>query len=273
MPTPQTTKPKPQPNPAPATTLNAVDWQAPWLADWRATARPILEATASGDSLHVALNASPGPVRFVAADALPSGTPYEAFIAQTKQVPTRENLHDALNALAWLQYPQTKAMLNRLQGQEIAERGIGGTRGKLRDAITVFDENGAVLWGERAAHIARALAERRWLNALHDPRASWLNGGLRISLFGHALLEKLAAPRLNITAHVIALRIARPCTAPERDCVLAAALRAKFEAQASSEGIFPGRFFVPLPVLGVPGWHPSNAEPVFYAQADVFRLP
>ncbi|MFW9622167.1 MAG: DUF3025 domain-containing protein, partial [Macromonas sp.] len=29
--------------------------------------------------------------------------------------------------------------------------------------------------------------------------------------------------------------------------------------------------FTPLPVLGVPGWWPANADPTFYADAQVFR--
>jgi len=31
--------------------------------------------------------------------------------------------------------------------------------------------------------------------------------------------------------------------------------------------------FVPLPVLGVPGWWLPNEAPVFYADAQVFRPP
>jgi hypothetical protein len=31
--------------------------------------------------------------------------------------------------------------------------------------------------------------------------------------------------------------------------------------------------FLPLPVLGVPGWWPDNESPSFYEDADVFRPP
>ena len=31
--------------------------------------------------------------------------------------------------------------------------------------------------------------------------------------------------------------------------------------------------FAHLPVLGVPGWWQANEDPVFYADASVFRLP
>jgi hypothetical protein len=31
--------------------------------------------------------------------------------------------------------------------------------------------------------------------------------------------------------------------------------------------------FAHLPVLGVPGWWPENADPAFYADTSVFRPP
>ena len=33
----------------------------------------------------------------------------------------------------------------------------------------------------------------------------------------------------------------------------------------------PAKPFLPLPVLGVPGWWPANENPGFYDDADVFR--
>jgi hypothetical protein len=44
----------------------------------------------------------------------------------------------------WLRFPQAKRRLNELQA-EIARGGTGATRVPLRDALTLFDENGAVL--------------------------------------------------------------------------------------------------------------------------------
>jgi hypothetical protein len=65
-----------------------------------------------------ALNAHPAaPRRFVAQDALPAGEPYEAFIARTRCVPTRNNLHDAFNGLVWLAEPELKGRLNALQAE------------------------------------------------------------------------------------------------------------------------------------------------------------
>ena len=45
------------------------------------------------------------PVRFVPHESRPRGEAYEAFIARTGCVPTRDNLHDLFNALVWLTFP------------------------------------------------------------------------------------------------------------------------------------------------------------------------
>ena len=80
-------------------------------------------------------------------------------------------------------------------------------------------------------------------------RACWAEA--RLTLVGHALLEKLStAPRKALTAHVL----------------LADPLALDADGWASKP-------FWPLPVLGVPGWWPSNRDPAFYADSAVFRPP
>ena len=79
--------------------------------------------------------------KFVSQSELSSDIAYEAFIYSHKRIPTRDNLHDFLNGLCWLRFPQTKSRLNFLQAQEITSQGVGATRGPLRDALTLFDEN------------------------------------------------------------------------------------------------------------------------------------
>jgi hypothetical protein len=205
-----------------------LDWSAPWLA-------PLAEASTR-----------PAPVRFVAADALPQGEAYEAFIARTGSVPTRDNLHDHFNRLVWQRHPAIKQRLNQLQAAEIEARGVGATRGALRDALTLFDENGA-LWPAAPAPLAEALAARDWHAVFLTHRALWQHH--RFEIFGHALLEQLAtAPRKGLTAHVL---LADPL-----------ALTA---AQWASKP------FLPMPVLGIPGWWPANEDPEFYANKQVFR--
>jgi Protein of unknown function (DUF3025) len=205
-----------------------IDWTQPWLA-------PLREA-----AVH------PAPVRFVAADALPAGEAYEAFIARTADVPTRDNLHDHFNRCIWHRHPRIKQRLNQLQAAEIAARGIAATRGALRDALTLFDENGA-LWPDAPPRLAQALAARDWRALFVTHRELWRHH--RFEVFGHALLEQLAsAPRKGLTAHVL-------LTDP---LVLTPAQWA-------------AKPFLPLPVLGIPGWWPANQDPAFYEDKQVFR--
>ncbi len=188
----------------------------------------------------------PAPVRFVAADVLPEGEAYEAFIARTGSVPTRDNLHDHFNRLVWHRHPAIKQRLNQLQAAEIAARGVGATRGALRDALTLFDENGA-LWLGAPAPLTQALAARDWHALFVTHRALWQHH--RFEVFGHALLEQLAtAPRKGLTAHVL---LADPL--------------------ALTPLQWASKPFLPLPVLGIPGWWPANQNPAFYEDTQVFR--
>ena len=61
-------------------------------------------------------------LRFVAAPE--DGLNYELRIRDTGVVATRPgNTHDLLNAQAWLDFPLTKAMLNRLHCRELLLKG------------------------------------------------------------------------------------------------------------------------------------------------------
>jgi hypothetical protein len=186
------------------------------------------------------------PVRFVPQAALPAGEAYEAFIARTGCVPTRDNRHDHFNRRVWERHPAIKLRLNRLQAAEIAAHGVGARRGALRDALTLFDEFGA-LWPDAPPLLATALAARDWQALFVTHRALW--AGHRFEVFGHALLEQLeAAPRKGLTAHVL---LADPLALPP--------------------AAWAGKPFLPLPVLGIPGWWPANEDPTFYADTAVFR--
>lgn len=235
-----------------------VDWARPWLAHCRAVGAPA-EQAAQRSSVAAALQAAVAspPVRFVLQDALPHGQPYEAHIFRTGEVPTRDNLHDFFNGLAWLHFPQAKRRLNALQAAEIARCGVGASRGPLRDALTLFDENGAVL--DAPAVLWEALVAREWHRLFVTERARWAEA--RLLLFGHALLEKLTGPRKGLTAHVLFAPGASQSIYPRDECI----------AEALSAAHLATKPFVPLPVLGVPGWWPENTNPCFYDDPDVFR--
>ena len=228
----------------------------PWWSPYLPVARQVLGA-ANAVSIAAVLNEArgntAGVVRFVEQTALPNGEPYEAFIARTACVPTRDNLHDLFNGLIWLSHPQTKRRLNVLQAEQLALHGTYGARGPLRDALTLFDENAAVL--QAPAVLVDALRRRDWKTLFLEERAHWTSA--RLVVFGHALLEKLMQPRKAITAHVW---LSEDLT----DDALASSLTP--ERLAAKD-------FLPLPVLGVPGWWSANEEPGFYDDAEVFRRP
>lgn len=215
---------------------------APWLQPL-AGCLPLATADAVAT-----LNALPGaPRRFVPADALPAGEAYEAFIARTGCVPTRQHLHDLFNGLVWCAEPAIKARLNELQAAQIAAHGVGGTRGPVRDALTLFDENGAV-WTACPAPIARAWRQRDWHAMFITHRALWATVAPP-RLVGHALMEQLAtAPRKGLCAHVL--------------------LDDPLDLQPQDWARKP---FLPLPVLAVPGWWPHNDVPSFLDDPRVFR--
>lgn len=241
--------------------FDAIDWSAPWLAPWRGQGQPLARQLLQDDpSVHQALQtAAPqgAPVVFVPQSALPEGTAYEQYIWDARRVPTRDNLHDFFNGLVWLRFPHTKRRLNQLQAQAIAADGVQAVRGPLRDALTVFDENGALLQAPDA--LWDALRARDWQRLFIDLRPLW--GQARLVLFGHALLEKLVFPRKPMVAHVFHVPAAIDFIA-----TVDAWLAGQVEASAWSS-----KPFTPLPVLGVPGWWPANAAPGFYADAQVFR--
>ena len=212
----------------------------------------------SGLTVHRALQAAPvPPVRFVPQSDLPAGMAYEQFIFDTGAVPTRDNLHDFFNGLVWLQFPQTKRRLNQLQAQAIADHGVGAVRGPLRDALTLLDENGAIL--DAPEPLWHALLARDWRRLFIDLRPLWRQA--RLVLVGHALLEKLVYPRKPATAHVYCAPLAME-SGVDIDAWLALALQPEH---------LVSKPFAPLPVLGVPGWWPDNAQPDFYADPQVFR--
>jgi hypothetical protein len=239
----------------------APDWTAPWFSPVAPQGEVVCEAVSRGAALPHALDAGGHcPVRFVPQAELPAGTAYEQFIFDTGSVPTRENLHDFFNGLCWLRFPLTKQRLNQLQAGEIASAGVGAVRGPVRDALTLFDENAALL--QAPEPLWDALTSRDWPRLFVTLRPLWTQA--RLVLFGHALLEKLVAPYKSITAHVFLDRV--PASLGDDLAAWDGWLAGRLGAPSLA-----AKPFTPLPVLGVPGWWPANNDPAYYADAEVFR--
>jgi hypothetical protein len=250
--------------------LEAIDWQAPWLAPLATIGQQAGAMAAGGVSVGDALNQAAlqaghsqknVPVHFVAQAQLPAGQAYEDFIFKTGQVPTRDNLHDFFNGLDWIHFPLTKKRLNQLQAEQIGQVGIGPKRGAVRDALTVFDENAAFLQAPQP--LWDALAAKDWQELFVRLRPMWQDA--QLVLFGHALLEKLVYPRKAVTAHVYQAETATDSIA------IISQLDAWVAADLSVEKL-AAKPFAHLPVLGVPGWWAQNEAAGFYEDSSVFRV-
>lgn len=123
------------------------------------------------------------------------GALYDGRIAGG-EVPTRErDWHDFFNALCFATFPRAKRALHARQYAALRERIDGETeripnaRTKEQDALTLFDEGGAVIAADE-----RAAAE---LSCSSGPERSALllqlteAGRARVVPFGHALFEHL----------------------------------------------------------------------------------
>ncbi|MCV2368457.1 DUF3025 domain-containing protein [Paucibacter oligotrophus] len=232
------------------------------MAPYRQTGEALTADLRAGATVAEALNRrlperpirlSHGDLCFVAQADLPAGEAYEAFIHRSACVPTRDNLHDLLNGLIWLHWPELKTGLNAAHIEALAvSGGVQAQRGRLRDALTVVDENAALL--QAPPELCEALVARDWQRLFIHLRPLWAQA--RLHLIGHALLEKLMQPRKPICAHVLVM--------PLDGC--AALIDAPLDP-----AWLAGKPFHPLPVLGVPAWWAGNEDENFYADTGVFR--
>lgn len=242
----------------------APDWSLPWFAPLQAQGAPVCQRAQAWPAAQALQYGNPhARPQFVPQDDLPEGTAYEAHVFDTGRVPTRDNPHDLFNGLVWLGYPQAKARLNALQAAQIRRDGVQPVRGPVRDALTLLDENGALLLAPDA--LWQALRARHWRALFVDLRPLWQQAQLFI--FGHALLEKLLVPRKDLTAHVYLPRQPGPGSAADLATVDA------WLAQDLTPQHLQAKPFTPLPVMGVPGWCGENRNFSFYDDSLVFRPP
>jgi hypothetical protein len=254
-----------------ASFLNDINWSVPWLAPFAEIGQAIANVNDWQYALNEAArtielrNSANLPIQFVRQESLPPSMAYEAFIAKTGEVPTRQNLHDFFNALVWLHFPKTKVRLNALQSVvlEAASPELG-ERGKLRDAATIFDENAAFVLASDTMLIHN-LQQHAWSTVFLE-RGKEFGHSWQVCLFGHALMEKLQTPFKAITAH------AWPVIIKDQLDLTSVAHRAKLDgliAEMLDESLTT-RAFSPLPVAGLPGWWPLQ-DKAFYEDATVFR--
>jgi len=235
---------------------------------------------------HGLTSARGSPLQFVAQDALSAqdlAIGYEAFIAQTGAVPTRDLRHDRLNALVWLSASRSKRRLNALHEDALLGSSLEaqtcdtsrtkqlttakaastrGGRGALRDALTLLDENLMVIACRTEGPELKALLENHdWQALFWQFRSHW-QSQWQPFVFGHALLEKLDAPFKAIAAHCLLLNVHKPVASwRELDDMLCAQLGPDLRSSQ----------LLALPVMGLAGWCPENTRRDFYFDPKVFR--
>jgi hypothetical protein len=224
---------------------------------------PELNAAARAASPPI-VSATGAPIRFVAAEGRQRALDYETRIHDRGEVATRIGArHDLLNALCWLSFPRMK---RRCNAQHVLHASSpGGRRGAVRDATTLFDESGVIALC-RDPSLGKLLGARRW-KTLFCERRGEVAEALAFFVCGHAVLEKLLDPYPGITARLLIVGYDEEFERVDAGLCAEADRRAAVALDAiSAPADVP-----PLPLAGIPGWDPRNADPAFYDDARIFR--
>lgn len=209
------------------------------------------------------------PIRFVTASELP-GVDYERHIFCAGEVSTREhNWHDLFNALAWSRFPRLKVAMNAVHYREL-EAGAPGSRGKRRDALTLFDESGVIVCSNNRQHL-ELLAEREWGTIFKAEARAWQND-IRVFPVGHALLEKFLQPYKSLTAHALLLHLDESLYEQPREAQLRSLDEQIAEQLLAGLLLDSPACLSPLPLMGIPGWWPGGRQDDdFYGDRQIFR--
>ena len=207
------------------------------------------------------------PIRFVPPAA---SAQYETHVFETGEVQTRpDNWHDLFNALVWLAFPRTKAVLNRHHCEEIRARRGERLRGTARDVLTLFDEGGIVV-AAADAELASLLREFRWKELFWGRRAE-VQRSMRFYVFGHAIYEKALEPYKGVTAKALIVDTAPGLLDAPIERQLSELDARAAEYFSGAQALVSTRNLSPLPILGIPGWDPSNGSEAYYDDASQFR--
>lgn len=220
------------------------------------------------------VTASGAPLRFVA----PGGSrmSYEERTWWLGEVETRPgNWHDCFNALVWLGFPQTKMALNACHHRALARQrstshAERNGRGPLRDALTQFDECGAIVVSSNL-ELWQGIRMHRWQDVFWTRRAE-VQHCMKVFVFGHASLDLLRNPHIGLCAKSVFLHVDEEWLAQSAAAQLA-------DVDARIAGRFSGdlhsyahpRNFHPLPLLGIPGATPDNESSAYYENTRQFR--
>ncbi len=210
-------------------------------------------------------NASGQRICFVPPQA--DGLTYEWRIWAHGQVETRpDNWHDFFNALVWQSFTETKRAIIASHVQ--AMMPSGEARGRVRDALTHFDECGIVVLSSQP-DLLDLMRNFAWKDLFVERRAAVISE-MRFVVFGHATYEQLLKPFRGLTAKAILYEVAPAWLAMSSDQLRIAVDRRLATDLAGGQYQRP-RDFQPLPLLGIPGVTPDNECPAYYDDTWQFR--
>ena len=217
------------------------------------------------------VNAQGLRVRFVAQAAkskeFGQGFEQRAFLKGEVQVRPLD-WHDLFNALAWMTFPTTKAVINARHFESLSE-AQSVNRAPVRDAMTLFDEEGVVVVSSDA-RLLELVREFRW-KELFWKRRDEVRERMSFILFGHALYHKALDPFIGMTGKAVLLNVPAHFVQLPLNAQVAQADRLLAACMWDRTRMTHGRELSPLPVLGVPGWWKENEQENFYDNTGYFR--
>ena len=223
------------------------------------------------------VNAQGLRVRFVRqqkSNIFEEGFEQRAFLKGEVQVRPLD-WHDLFNALVWITFPTSKAVINarHYESLSVSQRPTSDVqarrRGPVRDALTLFDEDGVVV-ASSDADLLELLREFRWKELFWN-RRDLVRLRMRFMVFGHALYQKSLAPFIGMTGKAVLLHVPADFNEQTLDWQIAKIDRLLAAHLWDRAHMRHGRELWPLPVLGVPGWWPGNERESFYRNTRYFR--
>ncbi|HRQ65072.1 MAG TPA: DUF3025 domain-containing protein [Xanthomonadaceae bacterium] len=203
------------------------------------------------------------PLRFVlqspelAQDALH----YETRIHDHGLIATRAgNWHDLFNALVWIEYGAIKSAINARQAADVMRTGPA-QRTRAQCALTHFDEAGAIVL-LRDPPLLACWDAHDW-HALFWQRRASLQHAIEVAVIGHALLEHALVPDQQLVGKCLAVA--------SETLSMAQAVASVADGIASGALLRDPQELRPMPLSGLPGWHPENTREAFHREADSYR--
>lgn len=179
------------------------------------------------------------------------------------------NWHDLFNALVWMSFPYSKALLNALH-YHVLRIDVGQsrtTRSRLRDAATLFDESGVLVTSSHE-NMTQLLKNFEWKTLFWKNRSDLLKH-MKFYLFGHGLYEKALSPYVGMTGKGLIFQV-EPSFYQQSLANQITSLDKSLANFLSVKQIMPTDL-TPIPLLGYPNWSADNTDATYYDNVRYFR--